>query len=815
MSSPLVRRFPRELRGNLGKYFGIFLMMTVSIAFVSGFLLSASSIQTLGEGIRDRYHVEDGRFISDFEINTSALRSVERLGMTVYPDFSYDLPLVIDGRETHDNPITVRLYANRSSVNLAAYAEGQAPAADDEIALDRVFMNNNDLHIGDTVSVDGRPFRICGTMSLPDYQSLFVDNDDFLFNALTFSVAQVTPGAHEGFRGNGERFSYSFVLDDRGMSRADRADLETRLAERLADKGVVLDDLIDADDNQGITYALDDVEGDQAMWIVLQFMLILIMAFVFVVLTGATIEQESAVIGTLLASGYRKGELLRHYLTLPAVIGAIASLLGLLLGVTVLAGPMQGLYYNSYGLPPYEAHFNPRVILFSVVLPFVMLVTITFIGLSRKLQFTPLQFLRHEVTGKGLRRMPRFPERMGYVNRFRLRVLFRNASHFVTLFFGIMFASLLLLFGFCLMPTVAHYAESLSSDMVSEHRYILKAPVEIDGSDSERRAYAAAERIATAESMADILGDEGMIGDFLLSSTIVPGANRVNTLDNTEEAIAQAEKIGVAQLGIERKLGGRFETVSVYGIQEGSRYWPDIDVSDGRVVVGKGVLEKTKVKVGQPVELKNKVTDDRYVLTPTAATSSRTDLSVYMSLDTFNGLFDNDDGYFNGYVSDEPLNIDARYVANDLTPDAMLTISTQLEDSLGDIISMIVVLAVPIYLILIFLLTKTVIDRSARAISYMKVFGYHDDEVGKLYIRSITVAVVISLFLSLPLVYGFMVVLVKVLFMFYSGNFPLTIPMSRFALVILCGTISYALVAVLHLRRIRKVPFSLALKVQE
>jgi putative ABC transport system permease protein len=71
------------------------------------------------------------------------------------------------------------------------------------------------------------------------------------------------------------------------------------------------------------------------------------------------------------------------------------------------------------------------------------------------------------------------------------------------------------------------------------------------------------------------------------------------------------------------------------------------------------------------------------------------------------------------------------------------------------------------------------------------------------------------LFLSLPLVYGFMVVLVKVLFMFYSGNFPLTIPMSRFALVILCGTISYALVAVLHLRRIRKVPFSLALKVQE
>ncbi len=54
-------------------------------------------------------------------------------------------------------------------------------------------------------------------------------------------------------------------------------------------------------------------------------------------------------------------------------------------------------------------------------------------------------------------------------------------------------------------------------------------------------------------------------------------------------------------------------------------------------------------------------------------------------------------------------------------------------------------LSVPIFLIFIYLLTKTVIDRSARAISYMKVFGYRDGETNKLYIRSITWTVVVSL----------------------------------------------------------------------
>ena len=45
-------------------------------------------------------------------------------------------------------------------------------------------------------------------------------------------------------------------------------------------------------------------------------------AFVFVVLTNATIEQESAIIGTLLASGYRRSEIVLHYLALPAIVAS-------------------------------------------------------------------------------------------------------------------------------------------------------------------------------------------------------------------------------------------------------------------------------------------------------------------------------------------------------------------------------------------------------------------------------------------------------------------------------------------------------------
>lgn len=47
MLSPLAKRFPRELKSNLGKYLGIFFMMVMAIGLTSGFLVAASSISKI------------------------------------------------------------------------------------------------------------------------------------------------------------------------------------------------------------------------------------------------------------------------------------------------------------------------------------------------------------------------------------------------------------------------------------------------------------------------------------------------------------------------------------------------------------------------------------------------------------------------------------------------------------------------------------------------------------------------------------------------------------------------------------------------
>lgn len=426
--TPLAKRLPRELRRNIGKYLGIFLLMCGSIALASGFLLAAHSIGCLIDDMRDEYTIEDGRVTTSFEATDEQLKAAEDAakdvgGVTLYKNFSIDA-IIKKASGDDGTKRTLRTYAHRTKVDIASYCEGRQPRADDEVAIDRVFATNNDLAVGDKVELEGRTYTICGIMTQPDSQALFLNNSDFTVNTITYGVAEVTDAGFTALEdaGGAPAYTYSFTFADRDLPTADRVDAEQDMVEALADADARVDDLIDADSNQGIGYARDDVDGDSMMWMTLLNIIIVIMAFVFVVLTDATIEEESAIIGTLLASGYRRREIVLHYLALPAIVGVLAALLGTALGVAFFTEPMRGLYYGSYSLPPFQVYWSWEIFVKCAVVPAAALILITLVGLLRKMGKTPLQFLRHEASGKsGTKRGLQLPERMGFVSRFRLR----------------------------------------------------------------------------------------------------------------------------------------------------------------------------------------------------------------------------------------------------------------------------------------------------------------------------------------------------------------------------------------------------------
>ena len=853
--SPLNKRLPRVFMHNPGKWLGIVLLLVLSISIVAGFLMASSSMTTILSTSDEDYCIEDGRFTSNFQISNAVIGEIENLGVSVYPNFSYDVALTA---ESSTAAMTARIYENRQNLNLAAYFEGQAPVVQNEIALDRVFCKNNNITVGDTVYVNNHSFIVSGIMSLSDYQALFEKNTDFVFNAQTFSVAQVSEEGFKTFQEKSCTYTYSFIAHNRTLTNNERTNLEQDIMSVLEDNNVVLSEFLDRDANNGIGYAEDDIKGDSTVWQAMMYLLVIILAFVFVVLTSSTIEEESTSIGTLLALGYRKSEILLHYLALPLISGIVGAGIGNALGFMFCIEAMANLYYNSYSLPPYYTIWDWGVFVQSTLFPLLILIVVTLIGLARKLHCTPLQFLRREISVHTRKSAGIMPSTLSFARRFRLHLFGRNISHFVTLFIGILFASLLLLFGFCILPTVNSYASSLADNLASEHTYILKAPVELAGTPEQREQYDAALTLARNVDMASLdettniatidlgnLSQSEFLSLVQKASNINEDSHVINTVDNGEEKIAQAEKFVVESLEYDRGNNDSWESISLYGIQTNSRYYTSMDFGNNAtnvgnvnnaasgsnaanntgtngatsdstaVAAGLGFTMKFNLAIGDNFELYDKYKDATYTFTIASIWGNCATMNVYMPIDAANALLENDADYFNGYFSNQALEIDELYLASDITPEQMDKIGAQMESSMSGTMSMLVGIAVAIYVVLMYLLTKTVIERNARAISYMKVFGYTNKEINGLYVRTITEVVIVSLLAAIPLIVELLSLLVKAVFMRYNGNFIISLPSDRIALEIALGIACYVVVAFIHMRHIKRVPLSLTLKTQE
>ena len=147
---------------------------------------------------------------------------------------------------------------------------------------------------------------------------------------------------------------------------------EKKIAEEFMEalgKEVSLEAFVPRYQNQAINFTGEDMGSDKAMMIVLLYIVIVIMAFVFRITISNTIRKEAGVIGTLRASGYTKGELIRHYMTLPVIITLFGALIGNILGYTVMKNVCASMYYGSYSLPTYVTIWNADAFWMTTLVP--------------------------------------------------------------------------------------------------------------------------------------------------------------------------------------------------------------------------------------------------------------------------------------------------------------------------------------------------------------------------------------------------------------------------------------------------------------
>ena len=564
MKSPLRKRIPRELKGEFGKYLVVFLLMVLTIGFVSGFLVADGSMLKAYDESFDKYNIENGNFRTAEKVYRSQWKDIEAAGVTLYENYYIE--------EDLDNGSTMRFFKNREKVNKVCLMKGEMPSGQGEIAIDRMYADNNSLQVGDTLIRGKKSWKITGLVALSDYSALFQNNNDSMFDSVKFGVGIVTPEEFETLDQEKLQYNYAWIYNQQPKDEKEEKKVFEDLMEDIGNV-VTLEAFVPRYLNQAIIFTGDDMGGDKAMVVMLLYIVIVIMAFVFGITISNTIRKEAGVIGTLRASGYTRRELIFHYMTLPVLVTLAGALIGNILGYTVFKGVCAGMYYGSYSLPTYVTVWNAEAFLLTTVVPIIIMILINYAVLRYRLQLSPLKFLRRDFSGKKQKRAVYLSPKIGIFSRFRLRVIFQNVSNYLVLFVGVIFANLLLFFGMLLPSALDHYQLEIQGNMLAKYQYMLSVPASVSSGNK-------------LDGMLSLL-------EYYMDTRT----------DNKD-----AEKFSAYSLNT---MPGKYksEEIVLYGVEPDSQYI-HADLSGDGVYISSAYADKFRIKKGDIITLKEKYEKD-------------------------------------------------------------------------------------------------------------------------------------------------------------------------------------------------------------
>ena len=176
-----------------------------------------------------------------------------------------------------------------------------------------------------------------------------------------------------------------------------------------------------------------------------------------------------------------------------------------------------------------------------------------------------------------------------------------------------------------------------------------------------------------------------------------------------------------------------------------------------------------------------------------------------MPQEELNRTFDLGDDYFSGYFSKTHItDIDKKYISTVIDLESLTKISRQLDVSMGSMMGMVNGFAIVIYMVLIYLLSKIIIEKNAQSISMVKILGYTNGEISRLYILSTSIVVVLCLLISLPIETTIMEVLFReMMLQSISGWIALWIDPMIYVQMFVIGLVTYAVVALLEYKKMR------------
>ena len=410
----LKRKMLRDIKGNISQFVTIFLMITIGIMAYSGIKAYMDGMQNTADTFYKENNLQDLNLIGENFTNEDLeiLKDIDNIK-------DVERKLSVTGLTDNDKTLLIN-FIESNNISKFYIVEGQKFDKNKSgVWLDNFYAKENNIKVGDTILVKYDTLKlkekVLGLINVPDHlydvrdeSELYPDRKEFGFAYLSINeipkyyikskvMEEMNIDSEDIFDSYVNDFNYkdylvfnSVMIDVKDKDKIDKTknDIEDKVKNAKA--------IINIEDTSSyVTYQGEIDEGKTYVGVFSGIFLFIAMLSVITTMTRV-VKKQRVQIGTLKALGFSNRKVLFHYIGYGLWISIFSCIIGLLLGYYFIGNVFISLEMSLFEVPNGHPVMNTSSYIVAILVVFVVAIITYFTGRSI-LKENPAETLRNKI----------------------------------------------------------------------------------------------------------------------------------------------------------------------------------------------------------------------------------------------------------------------------------------------------------------------------------------------------------------------------------------------------------------------------------
>lgn len=491
----------RDIKQNLSQFITIFLMVFIGVMAYSGIESYMEGMKRTADNFYGEYNLQDLNVMG--LLTNENIDTINKIDHVKKAEGKLNVSTVLE----NDSDITLSMnFIEENEISKFYIVEGEEfNSSTKGIWLDNFFAQENNLKIGDTIKIkyDGYVLeeKIVGFINVPDHlydvkdeSQIYPDHKKFGFGYASINelenyiknkvMKEMNITDPEIFNQVLSNFNYKDYLNyNYIMVDIDNKDNRNYVRNQIEDK-IENAVLINIEDTPSYAQYQGEVEEGETYIGVFSGLFLFIALLSVVTTMTRVVKKQRVQIGTLKALGFKKNKIILHYISYSFWISLIAGILGLIAGRYFIGSVFIGIEMSFFQVPNGVPIIkNDSYIVAGLVVLGVSF--ITYLSTRKILQESTANTLRNEIpkiknNSLNITTVGIF-KKMSFNTKWNIRDMFRNKGRTITGIVGITACAMLIVCSLGMLDSMNYFIDLQFSKIFNfDYKLTLKSDISDD-----------------------------------------------------------------------------------------------------------------------------------------------------------------------------------------------------------------------------------------------------------------------------------------------------------------------------------------------